>query len=90
MIEKMSGLAEKVVTRVSLSRRGFFGQLGRGAAAVAGALAGLLITSKPVCAADPELGACTLPDLVTCQQTTKTYCELTIGGTWAPGPCPPP
>jgi hypothetical protein len=37
-----------------------------------------------------ELGACTLPDLVTCRQTTRTYCEGTLGGSWAPGPCPMP
>ena len=51
-------------------------------------LMALLVRSN-VIAAD-ELGACTYPDGITCQQTTRTYCELTIRGTWAPGPCPLP
>ena len=41
MFEKIGRLAEAAATNVSVSRRGFFGQLGRGALVVAGALGGL-------------------------------------------------
>jgi hypothetical protein len=39
MFEKIGNLAERLATHVSLSRRGFFGWAGKGALAVAGALA---------------------------------------------------
>jgi hypothetical protein len=61
MFEKIGRLAEAAATNVSVSRRGFFGQLGRGALVVAGALGGLLSATAPV-RADPSGG-------VTCLRT---------------------
>jgi hypothetical protein len=60
MFDKIGRLAEAAATNVSLSRRGFFGQLGRGALVVAGALGGLLGAAGPVRA-----------DVVTCCGTGK-------------------
>src|SRR5262245_12330059 len=57
MFEKIGRLAEAAATNVSLSRRGFFGQLGRGALVVAGALGELLSAAAPVRAGDP-VGCC--------------------------------
>jgi hypothetical protein len=42
MFEKVGRLAEAAATKVSLSRRGFLGRLGRGALALTGVLGGLL------------------------------------------------
>jgi hypothetical protein len=67
MFEKIGRLAEAAATNVSVSRRGFFGQLGRGALVVAGALGGLLSAAAPVGAAPPGTvtccgtGTCRLP-----------------------------
>jgi hypothetical protein len=47
MFDKIGRLAEAAATNVSVSRRGFFGQLGRGALVVAGALGGLLGAAGP-------------------------------------------
>jgi hypothetical protein len=52
MFEKIGRLAEAAATNVSVSRRGFFGQLGRGALVAAGALGGLLSAGAPVRAGD--------------------------------------
>ena len=46
MINKVTNLAERLATNVSLSRRGFLGRLGKGALAVAGVLGGLLVFPK--------------------------------------------
>jgi hypothetical protein len=46
MFEKIGRLAEAAATNASVSRRGFFGQLGRGALAAAGVLGGLLAFPK--------------------------------------------
>ena len=46
MIDKVTNLAERLATNVSLSRRGFLGRLGQGALAVAGVLGGLLVFPK--------------------------------------------
>jgi hypothetical protein len=48
MFDKIGRLAEAAATNVGVSRRGFFGQLGRGALVVAGALGGLLGAGGPV------------------------------------------
>jgi hypothetical protein len=48
MFEKIGQLAETAATNVSLSRRGFLGQLGRGALVIAGAMGGLLSVIAPV------------------------------------------
>jgi hypothetical protein len=48
MFEKIGRLAETAATNVSLSRRGFFGRLGRGALVAAGALGGVLTVAVPV------------------------------------------
>ena len=53
MFEKIGRLAEAAAANVSVSRRGFFGQLGRGALVVAGTLGGLLSTGAPVRAGNP-------------------------------------
>jgi hypothetical protein len=53
MFDKIGRLAEAAATNVSVSRRGFFGQLGRGALVVAGALGGLLGTAVPAQAGNP-------------------------------------
>jgi hypothetical protein len=58
MFEKIGRLAEAAATNVSVSRRGFFGQLGRGALVVAGALGGLLSAAAPVGAMPPESVTC--------------------------------
>jgi hypothetical protein len=50
MFDKIGRLAEAAATNVSVSRRGFFGQLGRGALVVAGALGGFLGAAAPVLA----------------------------------------
>ena len=42
MFEKIGQSAETVVRRVSVSRRGFLGRLGRGAALLGGTLGGVL------------------------------------------------
>jgi hypothetical protein len=47
MFDKIGRLAEAAATTVSVSRRGFFGQLGRGALVVAAALGGLLGAAAP-------------------------------------------
>ena len=52
MIDKVSDLAERLATNVSLSRRGFFGRLGKGALVAAGVVAGVLALPKHV-RADP-------------------------------------
>ena len=46
MFEKVGRLAEAAATKVSLSRRGFLGRLGRGALALTGVLGGLLALPK--------------------------------------------
>ena len=46
MIDKVSDLAERLATNVSLSRRGFFGRLGKGALVAAGVVAGVLAFPK--------------------------------------------
>jgi hypothetical protein len=51
MFEKIGRLAEAAATNVSVSRRGFLGQLGRGALVVAGAVGGLLVFSRDALAA---------------------------------------
>jgi hypothetical protein len=58
MFEKIGRLAEAAASNVSVSRRGFFGQLGRGALVVAGALGGLLGAAAPVGAAPPGTVTC--------------------------------
>jgi hypothetical protein len=58
MFDKIGRLAEAAATNVSLSRRGFFGQLGRGALVVAGALGGLLGAAAPVGAAPGVVACC--------------------------------
>lgn len=45
MLEKIGQSAETLVSRVSVSRRGFLGRLGRGAALLGGMLGGILLTS---------------------------------------------
>jgi|OpeIllAssembly_1097287.scaffolds.fasta_scaffold1663377_1 hypothetical protein len=42
MFEKIGRSAERVVSKVSLSRRGFLGRLARGAAVLGGTLGGVL------------------------------------------------
>ena len=46
MIDKVTSLAERLATNVSLSRRGFFGRLGKGALVAAGVVAGVLAFPK--------------------------------------------
>jgi hypothetical protein len=46
MFEKIGRLAETAATKVSLSRRGFLGRLGRGALTAAAGLGGLLVLSN--------------------------------------------
>ena len=58
MFEKIGRLAEAAATNVSVSRRGFFGQLGRGALVVAGALGGVLGAAAPAPAAQSYVTCC--------------------------------
>jgi hypothetical protein len=46
MFERIGRLAEQAAGGVNVSRRGFLGQLGKGAAKTAGVLAGLLVLRK--------------------------------------------
>ncbi|HZU35794.1 MAG TPA: hypothetical protein VFA18_07795 [Gemmataceae bacterium] len=46
MFDKISRLAEAAATSASVSRRGFLGQLGRGALAAAGVVSGLLFSAR--------------------------------------------
>ena len=48
MFEKIGQAAETLATRVSLSRRGFFGRLGASALVAAGAVGSLLLTAGDV------------------------------------------
>jgi hypothetical protein len=45
MLEKISRLAEKAATNISVSRRGFMGRLGKAAVGAAGVVGGLLALS---------------------------------------------
>jgi hypothetical protein len=54
MFDKIGRLAEAAATSVSVSRRGFFGQLGRGALVVAGALGGVLGAAAPARAGEAD------------------------------------
>ncbi len=56
MFERISRLAETMATNVSVSRRGFLGQLGHGATATAGAVAALLMARDEAQAAPKNDG----------------------------------
>jgi hypothetical protein len=58
MFEKIGRLAEAAATNVSVSRRGFFGQLGRGALVVAGVMSGLLSVTAPMQAGNSSQACC--------------------------------
>jgi hypothetical protein len=58
MFEKIGRLAEAAATNVSVSRRGFLGQLGQGALVVAGAMGGLLSVTAPLQARDGRQTCC--------------------------------
>jgi hypothetical protein len=80
MFEKIGRLAERAATKVGVSRRGFLGQLGRGALAAAGVVGGLLLLPRDARAGPKNCSACdcsnkkdfcykgctTCPDYVTC------------------------
>jgi hypothetical protein len=58
MFEKIGRLAERAAGNVSLSRRGFLGQLGQAALVAAGAVGGLLALPRPASATSKTLYAC--------------------------------
>jgi hypothetical protein len=92
MFEKIGRLAEAAAANVSVSRRGFFGQLGRGALVVAGTLGGLLSTGAPVragtqtpccgwghCSAPAQ--GCVFVGTLTCYYPTNARCVWNCNGT---------
>jgi hypothetical protein len=73
MFEKISRAAETVATRVSLSRRGFLGRLGKTALGAAGVLGGLLVLTNKAQAAR-KLYSCRYYDRCYRRYVTYTYC----------------
>jgi hypothetical protein len=86
MVGKLSDLAERAVTSVSLSRRTFLGQIGRGAVASAAAVAAVLY-ARPALGAGLRLstGACFYPDGAggtICQVMSQAQCAVLRGSVW--------
>jgi len=92
MFDKISRLAEAAATSASVSRRGFLGQLGRGALAAAGVVSGLLLSARAahaqggvVCcyyrAPGKNGNAYGYSYKTTCQKAGTT-CAWTVGGKW--------
>jgi hypothetical protein len=69
MFEKIGRLAETAANKVSLSRRGFLGRLGRGALAVTGVVGGLLALPR-----EAHARGTGVPLAVCVQQCCATIC----------------
>jgi hypothetical protein len=84
MFEKVGRLAETAANKVSVSRRGFLGRLGRGALVTAGVVGGLLALSGKAQAGNT---------LYSCSYRNKRgefKCRYTYCGTYQfCGSCPP-
>ena len=78
MFEKIGRLAERAATGVSVSRRDFFGSLGRWAGAAALGVAGLLASGKEAQAGQGAANCC----LYSCPGGPYQVCK-------GAAPCPP-
>ena len=79
MFERIGRLAERAATGVSVSRRDFFGSLGRWAGAAALGVAGLLVPGKEAQAGDGRYYCC----VYSCPEGRSQVCQkgpCSIGG----------
>ncbi|HZU36454.1 MAG TPA: hypothetical protein VFA18_11125 [Gemmataceae bacterium] len=90
MFDKISRLAEAAARNASVSRRGFLGQLGRGALAAAGVVSGLLFSAREahaqggvVCCyyRSYDRRSYSYHYKTVCQKAGTT-CAPTVGGKW--------
>jgi hypothetical protein len=86
MFEKIGRLAETAANKVSVSRRGFLGQLGQGALAMTGVLGGLLAVPRDTRA---SAGGSYLCCIVHCTRPKgRTYHScLPASLNYCPNPC---
>jgi hypothetical protein len=87
MVDKVTGLAEKLATSVGMSRRGFIQKVGHGAMTAAGAVAALVFVRSV--AAGPSFpssiaGACYYQSggITYCEHMSQSQCSLISGSTW--------
>ena len=89
MFEKISGMAERLATNVSESRRGFLARMGQAALGVAGVVAGLLTLPTEaqatlvvsLCEVQPIYGGSIM--------TGRCVCNNPCRSKYAPTQCPP-
>ncbi len=84
MFERISRAAENMATRVSMSRRGFFGRLGKAALSAAAVAGSLLALSNRAQAGSQKLYYCHYQDKPNC---SPHLCSFYYSGQYCGG-CP--